>query len=151
MYNKQTINKSHTRQCIVAHLKSGKLLKGYTDDFVPARETFRLRSAYGGDRENTYEVRTDDLKALFFVKTLEGNKHYVEKKRFDDIDTRNLRGIKVKAEFADGEVIRGTSFDYGKNSNGFYIIPVDPQSNNEKIYVVADATRRIVINQAAEV
>lgn len=145
------MNISHTKHCIIAHFKSGKLLKGYTDDFVPAQETFRLRSAYGEGKENTYEVRTNDLKALFFVKTLEGNKDYDEKKRFDDVDSRNLRGIKIKAEFTDGEIIKGTSFDYGKNFRGFYIIPVDPLSNNEKVYVIADSTRHIAIDQAADV
>jgi hypothetical protein len=145
------MNIIHKKHCIVAHFKTGKLLKGYTDDFVPTRETFRLRSAYRGGKENTYEVRTNDLKALFFVKTLEGKKDYVERKHFGDVDARNLRGVKIEAEFIDGEIIRGTSFDYGKNFKGFYIVPVDPQSNNEKVYVITDSTRHIAIVQAADV
>jgi hypothetical protein len=142
---------AHAKYCVIAHFKTGKLLKGYTDDFVPSHETFRLRSAYGRDKENTYEVRINDLKALFFVKTLAGNKNYAEKKHFHDVTGCNLQGIKIKAEFTDGEIIRGTSFDYGKNFNGFYIIPIDPLSNNEKVYVVADSTRHIAIGQAADV
>ncbi|GAG98406.1 unnamed protein product [marine sediment metagenome] len=145
---------SHDVQCrenrIVAHFKNGKLLKGYTENFVPAQETFRLRSAYGKDRINTYEVRTTDLKALFFVKTLEGNKEYSEKREFDGVGTSNIRGTKIKAVFADGEVIRGANFDYSKIFNGFYITPIDPQSNNERVYVVKDSTRNIVVGSAAK-
>jgi hypothetical protein len=142
-------NKEQNR--IVAHYKNGRLLKGHTDDFVPAKETFRLMSEYGKNKRNTYEVRTSDLKALFFVKTLDGQRNYTEKNTFDEADTSDLRGVKVKAEFCDGEVIRGMSFDYSKDFRGFYIIPVDPQGNNDKVYIVTDSTRNIVVvNKAAK-
>jgi hypothetical protein len=123
---------------VVVHFKDGRLIKGYTTDFVPARDIFHLVTEDGENKERTHEIRCSDLKAVFFVKTLEGDKDYEEKKHFDDIDASGRRGLKIKVEFSDGEVIRGMSFDYSQKFNGFFIMPVDPQSNNGKIYVIAD-------------
>jgi hypothetical protein len=124
---------------VVAHFKGGRLLKGYTKDFAPAKETFTLVSEQKRDRGQTYEVRIADLKAVFFVRALEGNMFYREKKRFGDVNMSHLRGIGIRLHFKDGEVIRGSSLDYAVGKKAFFVTPVDPDSNNERIYVVADA------------
>ena len=54
----------------VVHFLDKKLLKGTTQDFFPNRPLFHLTPAGGGD---AVEVRTNLLKAVFFVKNLEGN------------------------------------------------------------------------------
>jgi len=58
--------------------------------------------------------------------------------------------VKIKVEFSDGEIIRGMSYVYSKRKKGFFIFPVDPQSNNEKIYVLADSLRDVKVGIAAE-
>jgi hypothetical protein len=106
------------RNRIVLHFKDNRLRKGYTHDFTPLREKFHLISEEESDRGNVYEVNCSDLKAVFFVKSLKGNKDYIEKKRFSDVDAVGLRGLKVRVEFPDGEVIRGTSFGYSRARKG---------------------------------
>jgi len=138
------------RNRIVLHYQDKKLLKGYTHDFTPLREKFHLISEQEKDKGNIYEIRCSDLKAVFFVKSLDGDKDYMEKKNFDDVDATALRGLKVKVEFPDGEVIRGTSFGYSKNRKGFFIVPIDPASNNERIYVVSNVLRDVRIGAEAE-
>ena len=132
---------------VVVRFKDGDLLKGYTYDFTPLRETFHLKP---GREKDTLEIRVTDLKALFFVRTLEGDKDYSEKSRFAEVDNPHLRGMKVKVKFSDGEVIRGTTQGYSKNRKGFFLFPVDPQSNNERIYVLADALHDVKLGPAAE-
>ncbi len=138
------------RNRIVLHFKDNRLLKGYTHDFTPLREKFHLISEGEVDRGNVYEINCSDLKAVFFVKSLEGNRDYIEKKDFSDVDAMGLRGLKVKVEFPDGEVIRGTSFGYSRGRKGFFVIPVDPGSNNERIYVVANRVRDVRVGAEAE-
>ena len=138
------------RNRIVLHFQDERLLKGYTHDFTPLREKFHLISEQEEDKGNIYEIRCSDLKAVFFVKSLSGDKDYIEKKDFGDVDTTALRGLKVSVEFPDGEVIRGTSFGYSKNRKGFFIVPVDPDSNNERIYVVANILREVRVGAEAE-
>jgi hypothetical protein len=138
------------RNRIVVHFKDGRLLKGYTHDFTPVKDTFHATSELEQDKGKIYEVFCPNLKAIFFVKTLSGNKDYKEKKRFDEVDTSGLRGIKIKVEFNDGEVMCGISLGYSKKRKGFFVIPVDPRSNNERIYVVASAVRDVKLGSAAE-
>jgi hypothetical protein len=138
----------YERNRIVAHFKDGLLLKGYTQDFIAQKESFTVASAY--ERTHVTEVKTTDLKALFFVKTFEGNKDYVEKKTFDDFDAFGLRGLKIKIKFSDGEMIRGMSFDYSKHYRGFFLIPVDSMSNNEMIYVVSSSLVDIAVGTEAD-
>jgi hypothetical protein len=124
---------------VVVHYKGGRLLKGYTRDFRPGGETFTLVSEQGRDHGRTHQVRVHDLKAVFFVRVLGGNLFYREKKTFREVNMSHLRGIGVRLKFKDGEVIRGSSLDYAVGKKAFFVTPVDPESNNERIYVVADA------------
>ena len=141
---------SSERNKVVVRYKAGKVLKGYTHDFSPAAEEFHLISELPEDGGKTYDVRIAELKAVFFVKTLEGNKAYHERKTFKDTDSIRLRGLKIRVKFKDGEVMRGTTLGYNKAKKGFFIIPVDPEENNNRIYVVADALTDIATGSAAE-
>ncbi len=138
------------RHRVVVHFKDGRLLKGYTQDFIPAHEMFHLTSERAADRGRVYEIRCDNLKAIFFVKTLKGNRTYVEKKKFEEITGAGSRGLKIRVKFPDGEVIRGTSYDYSKKFKGFFIIPVDPRGNNEKVYVISDAALDVKTGDLAD-
>lgn len=133
---------------IVAHFKNDHLLKGYTQDFTPQTEIFTLKSE--SDIDVSIKIRTTDLKALFFVKIFEGTKDYLEKKTFNEFDVFGLRGLKIKAVFYDGEIMRGMSFDYCIYDKGFSLIPVDPLSNNEMVYVLADSLIEIATGTEAE-
>lgn len=138
------------RNRIVVHYKDGRLLKGFTHDFTPVKDIFHITSELESDKGKIYEVFCPQLKAIFFVKTLEGNVNYKEKKSFDEVDTSTLKGIKIRVEFNDGEVLRGISLGYSKNRKGFFIIPVDPQSNNERVYIVTNSVRDVKLGSAAE-
>ena len=137
------------RNKVVAHFVDGRLLKGYTHDFTPARDMFHLTSQLEEDFGTTYDVNISDLKAVFFVKTFKGNLGYKEKKRYEDVDAARLRGMRIRVEFNDGEIIRGISLGYSKSKKGFFVVPVDPQSNNDRIYVIAAAVRDVKIAAAA--
>lgn len=137
------------RNLVVVHYKDGKLLKGYTYDFTALASVFHLTSEQEEDKGTVYDVNTVDLKAVFFVKTLHGSSDYKEKKKFEEVDNSRHRGLKIKIVFKDGEVVRGISLGYSKGRKGFFLIPVDPDSNNERIWVVMDAVQDIRVGSAA--
>ena len=137
------------RNRVVARYKRGGMLKGYTHDFTPLKEVFHVISEEGKGKEQISEVRTADLKAIFFVKSLGGNKAYAEKKLFDEVGNLPLGGVKIKVRFADGEVISGTSHGYGSERKGFFITPVDPRSNNERIFAFTHAIEEVKVGSAA--
>ena len=138
------------RNKVVVHYADGKILKGYTHDFVPEKDLFHLNTALEPGVGTIHDVRVADLKAVFFVKTAEGNPDYREKTRFEEVEGKALHGIKIKVVFKDGEVTRGISMGYSKAKKGFFVIPIDPRSNNERIYVVAGSASEVVVGPNAE-
>jgi len=52
-------------------------------------------------------------------------------------------GRRIRAAFKDGEVLVGTTTGYQSNRPGFFIVPADAGSNNERCYVVSAATKEI--------
>ncbi len=131
---------------IVVHYKNGNIVKGITHDFVPEKPKFHLVHQDG----KTEEIDTELLKAVFFVKSYEGNKDYQEAKGFAKIDPIKFRGMKIKVTFLDNEVIYGATMGYNKNRKGFFIFPADPDSNNIRIYVVASAIKEVKLGSQAE-
>ena len=70
---------------VVARYLDGKLLKGTSLDVDPTRPTFHVRPAEG----STAEVKLKDLKALFFVRSLEGDMARHEVHALDPADPRD--------------------------------------------------------------
>lgn len=131
---------------IVVHFKSGYVKKGVTLDFVAEKPKFHLTLP----DNQIEEVETESTKAIFFVKSFEGKKDYQEKRDFTSINPADLRGLKVKVTFQDNETILGSTMGYNKQRKGFFILPVDPQSNNIRIYVVASAVKEIKLGSNAD-
>jgi len=139
-----------TRNKVVAHFNDGRLVKGYTHDFIADKASFHLNQESEPGHGAMHDVKVSDLKALFFVKTSEGNREHKEKKKFEEVDSKTLHGIKIKVIFKDGEVMRGLSLGYNRAKQGFFIVPIDPQSNNDRIYIVASSTAQVILGADAE-
>jgi len=136
---------------IVARFKDGRVLKGHVSDFDPDAVELILI-----ELENGKELRIpiDELKALFFVHSLEGDPKYRERKVFGISESM---GHKIYIRFHDGESMLGFvkgdvpwekgfyRSSPGSRSSGFFMSPVDGESNNIKIFVIADAIRDISV------
>ena len=122
---------------IVARYADGRMLKGTTQDFAPAKDAFHVIGSEGGARP--VKVAVADLKAVFFVKSLVGNAAYHESKEFGG----PASGRKVQVSFKDGEVLVGSTQGYQPDRPGFFMVPADPQSNNDRIYIVSKAVEKV--------
>ena len=134
---------------IVVRYRDGRVLKGHTYDFSPQREIFHLVNIDTRGIRRNHEVHCADLKAVFFVKTFEGDKEYVEKREFGESGTITPPGLKMKIKFYDGETMTGSSPGYSEGRQGFFVIPIDPDSNNNRIYIVSDAATDVKLGSAA--
>ena len=124
---------------VVAHFIDGSLLKGYVQDFNPSSPYFHLLDDITPGTIPTL-INTADLKALFFVKTFEGNREYSERKSFNEGDQQ---GSRMEVTFKDGEVLQGSALAHDPHCPGFFLIPVDPYSNNIRIYVVISTVKNL--------
>lgn len=126
---------------IVAHFQDGRMLKGLTNDFLPGKASFHLLPEGGLTAGKPQEVAVGQLKALFFVKTFEGNR--TQRKTNEPASTTVSGGRRIRVVFKDGEVLVGTTQGYDRSRPGFFVIPVDPASNNDRCFVVATATQQV--------
>lgn len=103
---------------IVARFRDGRLVKGLVRGFSIESDTVVLN-----DQKTLQEIRVPmaELKAIFFVKNFGGSSKHVERKAF---------GIRKNP---------------GKKVQGFFLTPVDADSNNNKVFVVAGAIQDITI------
>ena len=126
---------------VVVRYVDGRMVRGTTSDFVPAKDSFHVTEAAAGDRP--LEIHMRDLKAVFFVKDLTGDPQHEERKEFDP--THPPVGRRLRVQFADGETLIGTTQGYQPNRPGFFLEPADDGSNIERCYVVAGATRQVTV------
>jgi hypothetical protein len=127
---------------VVVHFIDDILAKGYVKEFNAKRTSFQLYEDFPWSTlDQPVLLDMKEIKAVFFVKTLAGNKGYVERKEF--IDGDRILGRKVEVTFIDGEIIRGYTLDYDSLLPGYFLIPVDPNSNNIQIFVVSNAVMKI--------
>ena len=123
---------------VVVRFRDGKMFKGYTYDFFPHKNVFHVtESRYA---KEVIEVSNSLLKAVFFVKTFEGNKDHCGPENFSLESLKNSHGLKVKVTYFDGEVMYGTTNGYAPERKGFFVFPADKKSNNERVYVIKEST-----------
>ncbi|OGP84767.1 MAG: hypothetical protein A2Z08_02235 [Deltaproteobacteria bacterium RBG_16_54_11] len=127
---------------IVVHEKSGNVLKGTTADFLPKRPLFHL--AVGGMHgEEMKKIVVDHLKAIFFVKDFGGDKDYKEAKGPDALPGS---GKKIRVVFKDGETVSGYTHAINMEQPGFFLVPGDPKSNNERIFIVFSSLSQLEVD-----
>ncbi len=137
---------AHTNR-VVARFLDGRTLKGTTPDFIPNRPTFHVLPCDGSP---AVPVRQIELKAVFFVRDLEGNPHRIDVPAFTGGPAESAYGRKIAVQFPDGELICGYSLSYGSTREGFFMSTMDARGNNERIYVVVTPGVRVFEGQAAE-
>ena len=124
---------------VVCRLLDGTMIKGSTNDFYPNKPHFHVQQASGSAALGT-PVSVDSLKAVFFVETLEGNNHAPGPPQLRELVGS---GRKLEVTFLDGEVIVGYTTAYNPSKPGFFIIPAEDASNNQRVYVLSHAIRQV--------
>ncbi len=123
---------------VVVRYLDGRVLKGFTSNFMPNKESFHLTPSEEKFGAQVKTVNVGDCKAVFFVKDFVGKSDYQDKKEFPARATAGAR--KIKVVFKDQEVLIGTTQGYQPGRLGFFLFPADPESNIERCYVVAAST-----------
>ncbi len=132
---------------VVVHTRNGKLVKGTTQDFFPNRPLFHVLPADGG---SPVEVRTKQIKAVFFVKDFAGDGARRDLKGFIEAPGETAQGKKLAVRFADGELLCGYSLTYSPEREGFFMFPASQDTNNLRVYVVTATAAEIKAGPAAE-
>lgn len=121
--------------------QDGKILKGQTSDFLPVKPIFHISLIDSSPGDIPLEVQVSGLKAIFFVKDFMGNSKHKKVNEFTP--GKSVGGRKISVAFKDGETIVGTTQGYDPKRPGFFIVPADMDSNNERCFIVANAVKDV--------
>lgn len=133
------------RQKIILRFVDGRIIRGYIGKFSPSDESVSIED----ELSNNQIVKISDLKAIFFVKSFEGDKKYSDRKAFTQ---PTVSGKRVFVRFFDGESMMGyiegklpweKGFFLEQKKGGFFLVPVDNRSNNTKVFVVAGSVQDV--------
>jgi len=135
----------------VVRLLDGTMAKGHLINFSPCGTTIKVEEA-GAGKLLSFDI--ENTKAVFFVRSFEGNRAYKEKKAYGAV---KVKGNRVFIKFRDGESAVGflegdVPWDKGfflskrqGDVKGFFILPVDEDANNKKIFVVYSAVADVTV------
>lgn len=126
---------------IVVRYQDGRILKGYTGDFLPTKPVFHLTPMDSPPDAKPMQVQIAEVKALFFVKDFVGNPQRTKAQGFPA--DKPVVGRKIRVVFQDGETLVGTTQGYDPSRPGFFVIPADAASNNERCFVITRATAQV--------
>jgi hypothetical protein len=127
---------------VVVRYLDGRVLKGNTADFLPTKPVFHVvPTPQSGSLISVVEVKVSELKALFFVKDFTGDSTYDEIKAFSA--SSPAQGRRIQIVFKDDETLVGMTMGYQPDRQGFFLIPADPKSNNDRCFVVAAAVKEV--------
>jgi len=127
---------------VVARYQDGKIIKGTTYDFGPQKKGFHVVPV-GEEGKKVSEVLFSDLKAVFFVKSLEGKQDHPLTKDISEEKAEPGIQMKVKITFLDGETLLGTTQGYTLDREGFFIVPLEEDGNNLRIFVISKAVKEV--------
>ena len=116
---------------VVVRLKDKTSLKGKISNFSPLYSFFQLELLNG----DSVIVNIDKIKAMFFVKSFEGNKQYNYKYE----DKLLWAGDKITLKFNDGEKIVGYAQHSDFTPKGYFITPADVNGNNTYVFASKSA------------
>ena len=120
---------------MVVRYADGRVLKGYAD-FDPEQPCLRLAPLGEPDAEGV-EIALTELKAVFFVRSFDGDPGRDESK--DLYQARPPDTRKVSVRFRDGEELVGHTRQLDRYRSGLFFTPLDPRSNNLRVFAVFDA------------
>jgi len=135
-------------QRVILRFLDGKMLKGLIKNLKLTDDHLFIAD----ESDHQLKVRLKELKAIFFVKSFEGNRAHHEKKTFSGTPPASKR---VFVKFKDGETMMGFVegdipwekgfFLESMKEKGFNLIPVDEESNNTRILVITSAVKDVAM------
>ena len=128
---------------VVVKYKDGNIIKGWVEKFHPKKESFILFPLFEYSEEKRLIINFNLLKAVFFVKDFAGDKNYHKVRSFNVDVTITPTQRKLIVDFKDKEHLYGTCLSYGMFEKGFFVFPIDPKDNSERIFVVHSATKKV--------
>lgn len=125
---------------IIARYRNGEMVKGTTHNFTPSGASFHVFRVDANPGEQPTMVILNDLKAVFFVESFEGDADH----DYETDPDAAIAGRKTTVEFIDGETMIGGVLQYSPHLAGFFLFPTDAQGNNKKVFIINSSVQNVI-------
>jgi len=139
----QPVRADHVHSLHVVRFKDGRRLRGtfYSMDLNDEGFNFVALGRHGATQDRVH-VRFSDLKAVFQVRDLRGNRRHLPRYATPSVNDPDEAAV----YFTDGEVIRGhITGHWGPHDPRFYLVPRDADDNNVLVIVESSAVERVEV------
>ena len=99
-----------------------------------------------GEGRGVITVPVEELKAVFFVEDLDGKGHVSGSWR-EENPAAHKAGKNVLVTFKDGERMRGKVLGNIARGAGFFLFPMENNSNNLKVFIIRSATQEVTFEE----
>jgi hypothetical protein len=120
---------------VVVHFLKGETLTGYGDNFLPGEAEIMVRDEGGAIRK----VDLASVKVVCFVKSVSPDRAQTHRASPERLLYQAVPGRRVLLHFKDGERMEGLASISDKPRRGFFVTPLNPNSNNLQVYVNVEA------------
>jgi len=128
---------------VVLRFTDGRMEKCFVGPYFS--HSLRVVQAIREDR-SVITPPIESLKAVFFVRDLDGKDH-PEGHWKENSPGAPRAGKMVVVTFRDGEKMRGRVLGAPGSGAGFFLYPAEPDSNNERVFVVNAATEGVAVEE----
>lgn len=118
---------------VVACYASGQTRKGFTTEFTPTKGCLELTSE-PTPASRALLIPLSELKTIRFVKDPAANV----------AAEASSKGRKVRVTFGDGQQLHGTTDSYRRSAPGFFVQPLEPQSDDERVFVIGSPANQVI-------
>jgi hypothetical protein len=123
-------------QRVIARFRDNRLVPGYTNDFHPSKPYLNLATSPDGADIRFTQVA--QLEALYFMCGSDE-----ETRRHAQPPAGVTHGRKIEVTLPNGDVIVGSTLNYRRDGNGFFVHPADPRSESSRVFVTAGGIRHV--------
>lgn len=115
---------------VIIRFLDGRVLKAYGDSFLPWEEEMLVKDA----REQIVHVKLSEVKLIGFVKEFDSD-GAVTHRPSPPLQYVAVPGKRVLLKFRDGEEMVGMTSLESPPKQGFFLMPLNPNSNNNRVFV----------------
>lgn len=122
--------------------------RGMVYGFRPFGDGFTLYPPEDRTKAGGRPVEFRICKAIYFVRSHEGNRNFKENKL--QLPPVLPQGRKICIDYPDGERTVGITEGFNPSRVGFFMFPADPKSNNTEVFVITQNCQEIALLGAGE-
>jgi hypothetical protein len=125
-------------QHVVGKYRDGRTVRGYTNDFNPAKPYLHVSPTPFADEAKF--VSMIHLDALFFLPDAHSGTN-----EWDELEksAAATRGRRVAMTLPNGKEMVGTTLTYSREGSGFFVRPIDRQAGPTRVFVTQSGIRSV--------